>query len=73
VVKFPSKYAIGETVDFCFDIDNLPVADMYRGIITAVRFTKAKVFYDIVDDYSGDLHTRVDSCCLEIPKKKKKK
>jgi hypothetical protein len=32
-----------------------------RGTITQIHFTKAKVFYDIVDDYWGYLFERVDS------------
>ena len=32
-----------------------------EGIIVAVRFTKAKVFYDILDDYYGKVFTNVDS------------
>ena len=35
------------------------------GKITAVRFTKAKVFYDIIDDYYGLLFDNVDSCNVE--------
>lgn len=32
------------------------------GTIIAVRFTKAKILYDIVDDYYGILFDNVDSC-----------
>lgn len=31
------------------------------GKIIAIRFTKAKVFYDIIDDYYGRLFDNVDS------------
>ena len=31
------------------------------GTVVAVRFTKAKVFYDILDDYYGRVFTNVDS------------
>jgi hypothetical protein len=32
------------------------------GTVVAVRFTKAKVFYDVIDDYWGKLFDNVDSC-----------
>lgn len=32
-----------------------------EGTIVAVRFTKAKVFYDILDDYYSKVFTNVDS------------
>lgn len=44
------------------------------GIIIAVRFTKAKVFYDILDDYYGKVFTNVDSSYvnkIEVSKKLK--
>ena len=31
------------------------------GTVVAVRFTKAKVFYDVLDDYYGKVFTNVDS------------
>jgi len=31
------------------------------GTVVAVRFTKAKVFYDVIDDYYGKVFTNVDS------------
>ena len=62
---YESLYAIGDTVVFIpmyrhqkqYGIQEFPI----EGVITAVRFTKAKVFYDIVDDYCGKLFDNVDS------------
>jgi hypothetical protein len=36
------------------------------GTIVAVRFTKAKVFYDILDDYYCKVFTNVDSSYVNI-------
>lgn len=47
-------------------------SEVLYGTITAVRFTKAKVFYDIIDDYFGILFDSVDSSKvfgLNFPKK----
>ena len=44
------------------------------GTVVAVRFTKAKVFYDILDDYYGKVFTNVDSSYvnkIEVSKKLK--
>lgn len=60
--NFKSYFAIGDTVDFNSD------ALTMGGIIVAVRFTKAKVFYDIVEDYNGEVIKNVDSCDLIYPK-----
>ena len=46
------------------------------GTVVAVRFTKAKVFYDILDDYYGKVFTNVDSSYvnkIEVSKKLKNK
>lgn len=41
---------------------DLGIADEWReGTVVAVRFTRAKVFYDILDTYYGVLFNTVDS------------
>lgn len=56
-MQLPSQFQIGEDVFFKrYDRD-----DQKAGQITAVRFTKAKVFYDILDDVSGDVKSNIDS------------
>ena len=35
--------------------------EQMEGTIVSIRFTKAKVFYDILDDYYGRVFTNVDS------------
>ena len=64
--NFPAQFAIDDAVSFVpmfkhqqlYGISN----DQLDGIVTAVRFSKAKVFYDIVDEYYGKLFDEVDSC-----------
>jgi hypothetical protein len=63
---FPSRFAIGDDVRFLEgggwddNGDIIERVDRY-GTITAVKFTKAKVFYDILDDYSGRIFPEIDS------------
>ena len=65
MATFESKIGIGDQVIF---------TPMYRhgqergielsegfGMVVAIRFSKAKVFYDIVDDYHGIVFDNVDS------------
>ena len=62
----PCGHAIGDEVTFVpmyrqqqkYGIS----AEQQYGTIIAVRFTKAKILYDIVDDYYGILFDNVDSC-----------
>lgn len=56
--EFPSQFGIGDVV-----LWGNPDS-MQTGTITSVKFTKAKVFYDIVDDYSGELITHIDSAMV---------
>ena len=46
------------------------VGDKSFGTVIAVRFTKAKVFYDIVDEYWGILFDNIDSINVEPIKMK---
>lgn len=63
--NFPSLYKIGDNISFIpmfIHTNKYQISNEKRyGIITAVRFTKSKVFYDIVDDYNGYLFDNVDS------------
>ncbi len=63
--EFPSALDIGDKVEFrpmYKHQQNHGIADVWGyGVIVAVRFTKAKVFYDVVDDYWGLLFDNVDS------------
>ena len=63
-----SLYTFGNVVNFTpmqwqskkYDITQAELV----GEIIAVRFTKAKVFYDIVDDYWGYMFKNVDSALI---------
>jgi len=55
--NYPSLFEIGEEVKFSTSIDS----QLMYGEVSAVRFTKAKVFYDILDDYTGEIFDEVDS------------
>ena len=60
-----SSFSINDTIEFVpmyKQAQDLGIAQekMY-GTIVAIRFTKAKVFYDILDDYYGKIFSNVDS------------
>jgi len=63
--NFESKVTIDDDVLFtpmyrhCQTMGIEP-EEMY-GTVVAVKFTKAKVFYDILDDYYCEVFTNVDS------------
>jgi hypothetical protein len=63
--EFPSAYSIDDKVDFvpsAKQADDRKITRDYRfGTIVKVSFSKAKVFYDILDDYYGEIFTNVDS------------
>lgn len=60
--SFKSKHYIGDQVQFePNNNQNLVASETKTGSIVAVRFTKAKVFYDICDDYYGIIFSEVDS------------
>ena len=77
--NFDSKLSIDDSVTFIpmfKQSTEIGIAqeEMF-GIVVAVRFTKAKVFYDILDDYYGKVFTNVDSSYvnkIEIKKLKEK-
>ena len=63
--NFNSKLSIDDSVTFIpmfKQSTEMGIAqeEMF-GTVVAVRFTKAKVFYDILDDYYGRVFTNVDS------------
>lgn len=65
MANFDSKLSIEDLVTFTpmfKQATEMGIAqeEMY-GTVVAVRFTKAKVFYDILDDYYGKVFTNVDS------------
>ncbi len=68
-VSFTSSLEINDRVRFqpmAWQADELGIAQEYGfGTITAVRFTPAKVFYDIIDDYYGILFSDVDSSYVD--------
>jgi len=68
---FPSFYGIDDMVTFIPMFRHQEkygiVLNYGIGRIVAVRFTKAKVFYDIIGDYHGILFDNVDSNNLEYP------
>lgn len=75
--EFPSAHSIDDQVDFvpsAKQCDDRKIAREYRfGTIVKVSFSKAKVFYDILDDYYGEIFTDVDSSFVKPIKKLKLK
>lgn len=63
--NFPAQFAIDDSVSFVPMFKHQQLygisEDQLEGKVTAVRFSKAKVFYDIVDEYYGKLFDEVDS------------
>lgn len=63
--EFPSQFAIGDEVSFrpmarhCEEMAINP--NWGLGTVVAVRFTEAKVFYDVLCDYYGKVFDNVDS------------
>jgi hypothetical protein len=53
-MELPSKFQIGDEVAY----ENIFEG---TGEITAVRFTKSAVWYDILDAYTGVIASNVDS------------
>jgi len=64
-MELPSKFQIDDNVSF-YPMYRHETAmgvseDKMEGRVVAIRFTQAKVFYDIVDDYYGKIFDNVDS------------
>ena len=55
--NFPAGHGIDDNVQFITGEGEEP----RYGRIARVTFTKAKVWYDILDDVTGDVITQVDS------------
>lgn len=56
-MQLPSKFQIGDEVEY----SHYSGGSTKWGAISSVKFTKAKVLYDILDDASGRLSKEVDS------------
>jgi hypothetical protein len=63
-VNFPAQFEIGEPVSFI----TAPGDDERWGSVVKVSFTKAKVFYDILDDYTSSVIGNIDSCFVKTLK-----
>jgi hypothetical protein len=65
MANFDSKLNIDDSITFTpmfKQATEMGIAqEEMDGKVVAVRFTKAKVFYDILDDYYGKVFTNVDS------------
>jgi hypothetical protein len=65
MVNFESNYSIDDSITFIpmfKQATEMGIAqEQMEGTIVSIRFTKAKVFYDILDDYYGRVFTNVDS------------
>lgn len=59
--NYPAQFEIGDSVSFKTKEDE----DEQFGSIVKVSFTKAKVFYDILDDYSSTVISEVDSAFVK--------
>jgi hypothetical protein len=54
--NYTSNFAIGDNVTFSHS-----EGEWTNGLVVGIRFTTAKVFYSIVDDYYGSLYNDIDS------------
>ena len=72
-VELPSAYKVDDFVTFIPSAKQCEERCIKRekrwGRVVKVSFTKAKVFYDILDDYYGDIFTMIDSSFI-IPEPK---
>lgn len=62
---FPSQFGIDDQINFipsAKQCEDMAIERSPRiGTIVGVRFSKAKVFYDVLDDYYGIIFTKLDS------------
>jgi hypothetical protein len=54
--SFTSNFAIGDTV-----VASVGLTEVQHGVVVAVRFTKGKVFYDILADYDARVYLEIPS------------
>lgn len=59
--EFPAQFAIDDNVIFTTGPDEEP----RYGKVAKVSFTKAKVWYDILDDYTGTVIKEIDSVFIK--------
>ncbi len=75
-IKLPSKYQIYDDIEVLIPGEELmvntdqhiPNDALISGIVVAVRFTRGKVFYDILNDMSADVFRDIDSNFVIDPK-----
>lgn len=72
VHNYPSAFAIDEFIAFNPQIFDTEEANWVRGQIIGIEFTRAKVFYTIVDDYHGEVFKKVDSIRVKALNSQKK-
>ena len=76
MATFESHFDIGQEVSFIPSSKQSRQLSITRdsglGRIVAIRFTKAKVFYDVVDDYYGIIFQNLDSGFVEAVVRKAK-
>ena len=64
-MEIETAFSIDELVDFHPMYKHLQeygiTTDIRMGTIVAIRITRAKVFYDVLDDYMGIIFSNVDS------------
>lgn len=63
-IQLPSQFQIGEEIEYKYSRCS---AQFNPGRIAAVRFTPAKVFYDILCDIYGTVYRDIPSERVRIP------
>jgi hypothetical protein len=69
MMELPSKYQIGAEVAVLVNPEATDIATEFTsevvfGVVIAVKFTKSKVFYTILDDYDASVITDKDSALV---------